>query len=303
MLRLALATLRYRTGGFAASFVAVFLGATILMGFAALLDTATARGVTGESRKTLITLAGAALAILLAALAGRLLLTVLASTRQVGAGVAYRFGPAALSMGLGITLAAATIAAILAAARITRMRAAESVVAASTGRARMSKAQIVCAGLIMAGGLGLGILRGVTAVLAGPLQRVTGVSGYLTVLNARQRTGQLATALMPIIVLTGIATGTLYMQSIENRATAAAGLAKSADQHAGRGDGPPQAGVRPAAADTTIGIYLGVVAVAAAVTLAATVGTARPHAPGSRSRSSGDLTPREAGRAALRDRS
>jgi FtsX-like permease family len=353
MLGLALATLRYRTGGFAASFVAVFFGATILMGFAALLDTA--MGVTGESRKTLITiagvvggwglilvvfavastltlsvrqrgaemallknvgatpaqigrmivgemivvtLAGAALASLPAAFAGRLLLTVLASTHQVRAGVTYRFGPAAVSMGLGITLAAATVAAILAAARITRLRAAESVVAASAGRARMSVAQIVFGGLLMAGGLGLGILtaashgrgyktmqtagpacvlaaiglallgpvliRAVTGVLAGPLERVTGVAGYLTVLNARQRTGQLATALMPIIVFTGIATGTLYMQSIENRATAAAGPRQvrgpeehryaeprrgrhdrairlhHADQHAGRGDGIPQ---------------------------------------------------------------
>src|ERR1700680_278372 len=213
MLALALATLRYRTSGFAASLVAVFLGATIVMGFAALLDTAL--GVTGESRKTLITiasviggwglilvvfavastltlsvrqrsaemallknvgatpaqiswmivgetilvtLAGTALAILPAALAGRLLLTVLASTHQVGAGVAYRFGPATLSVGLGITLAAATIAAILAAARITRMRAVESVVTASADRMPMGMAQIVLAGLLIAGGLGLGIL-------------------------------------------------------------------------------------------------------------------------------------------------
>lgn len=436
MLKLALATLRYRTAGFAASFIAVFLGATILMGFAALLDTA--RGATGESRKTLITiasvvggwglilvvfavtstltltvrqrgaemallknigatpaqtgrmivgetivvtLAGAALAILPAVLSSRLLLTVLASTHQVGAGVAYRFGPAAASTGLGITLTAATIAAILAAARITRMRAAEAVAAASAGTSRMSTAQIVLAGLLMASGLGLGILtaashgrgyktmqtagpacvlaaiglallgpaliRRVTAVLARPLERVTGVAGYLTVLNARQRTGQLATALMPIIVFTAIATGTLYMQNIDNRATAAAGLARSADQNSIEtlnlvvtgmialfagimlintlvaatvyrkrefaqqrliGATPPQVlgmvsveGIVLAATglvfgtlasivtivpysiarahqiipDTTIGIYLGVVAVAAAVTLAATVGTAR----------------------------
>jgi hypothetical protein len=303
MLRLALATLRYRTGGFAASFTAVFVGATIVMGFAALLDTSL--GATGESRKTLITiasvvggwglilvvfavastltlsirqrgaemallknvgatpaqisrmivgetilvtLAGAALAILPAAFAGRLLLTVLASTHQVAAGVAYRFGPVAAGIGLGITLTAATIAAILATARTTRMRAAESVVAASAGRARMSAAQVVFAGLLIAGGLGLGILtaashgrgyktmqtagpacvlaamglallgpvliRGVTAVLARPLERVTGVSGYLTILNARQRTGQLATALMPIIVFTGTATGMIRLRPV-----------------------------------------------------------------------------------------
>jgi putative ABC transport system permease protein len=318
MFRLALATLRYRTGGVTASFVAVFLGATILMGYAALLDTAL--GASGENRKTLITiasvvggwglilivfavtstvtlsvrqrgpemallknvgatpaqiarmivgetitvaLAGAMLAILPAALAGRLLLTMLARTHQVGPGVVYRFGPTALSLGLGITLAAATIAALLAATRITRMRAAESAVAVSVGRARMSTLQIAFAGFFLTGGLGLGILtaashgrgyktmqtagpacvlaaiglallgpaliRAITAVLAGPLERATGVSGYLTVLNARQRTGQLANAVMPIILFTAIAAGTLSMQNIENRATAAAGLAKSAD--------------------------------------------------------------------------
>ncbi len=176
---------------------------------------------------------------------------------------------------------------------------------------------------------------------------MTGVSGYLTLLNARQRTGQLATALMPIIVFTGIATGTLCLQSIENRATAAAGLARSADQKSIEtlnlvvvgmialftaimlintlvaatayrkrefaqlrltGATPPQVlglvsveGIVLAGTGvvfgtiasivtvvlysiarthkilpyTTIGIYLGVVAVAAALTLAATIGAAR----------------------------
>jgi putative ABC transport system permease protein len=86
MLRLALATLRYRTGGFAATFVAVFLGATILMGFAALLDTAL--GVTGESRKTLITIAsvvgGWGLILVVYAVASTLTLSV----RQRGAEMA-----------------------------------------------------------------------------------------------------------------------------------------------------------------------------------------------------------------------
>ena len=437
MLRLALATLRYRPGGFAASFVAVFLGATIVMAFAALLDTATAHGVSGESRKTLITIAsvvgGWGLILVVFAVASTLTLSVrqrdaeMALLKNVGATPAqisrmivsetivvtlagaalaslagaspagcssrcwpaptksrpaWRIGSAgALSIGLGITLAAAIIAAILAAARITRMRAAESVVAASAGSARMSVAQIAFAGLFMTGGLGLGILtaasrgrgyktmqtagpacvlaaiglallgplliRAVSAVLARPLERVTGVTGYLTVLNARQRTSQLATALMPIIVFTAIATGTLYMQSTENRATAAAGLARSADQKSIEtlnlvvtgmialvasimlintlvaatayrkrefaqqrliGLTPRQVlglvsveGIVLAATgvlfgtiasiativpysiartheiipDTTIGIYLEVVAVAAAVTLAATIGTAR----------------------------
>jgi putative ABC transport system permease protein len=59
-----------------------------------------------------------------------------------------------------------------------------------------------------------------TARLAGPLRRA-GVGGYLTVHNLRGRTRPFADALAPIILFTAIATGTLYMQRIENAATAA----------------------------------------------------------------------------------
>lgn len=62
------------------------------------------------------------------------------------------------------------------------------------------------------------LLRRVTGVLVGPLQ-VAGASGYLTVQNIRRRTQQMSGALVPIVLFTGIATGTLYMQSIENAAT------------------------------------------------------------------------------------
>jgi putative ABC transport system permease protein len=57
MLRLALASLRYRTGGFVASFVNVFLGAAILMAFASMFDTAGGAGVSTADRKSLTTMA------------------------------------------------------------------------------------------------------------------------------------------------------------------------------------------------------------------------------------------------------
>jgi ABC-type antimicrobial peptide transport system permease subunit len=322
MFGLALRSLRFRAGAFLASFVVMFLGATILMAFASMLDTGMGEGVPATSKETLITMASvvggwglllvvfavtstltlsvhqrstemallksigatpaqigrmivgeaavvaiaaALLAIPPAMLGGRLLLELLASTDQVAPDVAYAFGPIAINMGLGITFVSATIAAVLTARRATRMRAAESLVAAATDNARMSKKRMVAAWIFIALGLNMGVMtatvmhgkgtdamqtagqasiwfaiglallapvlvRTVTVVLAGLLQTLGGVSGYLTVQNVRQRTNQMASALMPIILFTGIATGTLYMQSIENGAAAAEGIAQTNEQ-------------------------------------------------------------------------
>lgn len=322
MFALALRSLRYRSGGFAASFLAMFLGATILMAFASMLDTGMAEGVPSASKETLYTMgmvvggwglilvvfavtstltqsvrqrgteiallkntgatpaqltrmiigeaavvaiAAAALAIVPAMLGGRALLAMLDSTDQVAPTVGYAFGPIALAMGLGITFAAATAAAVLTARRTTRMRAAESLADAEDGDAKMSKKRIIAGIVFLALGADLAVVtstvmrgegsdamqtagqtsiwvaiglslfapvlvRRVTAVLAGPLERFGGVGGYLTVQNMRRRTGQMAAAVMPIILFTAIGTGTLYMQSIDNHAMRAAGLLKTNEQ-------------------------------------------------------------------------
>ncbi|KRV48427.1 transmembrane transport protein [Wenjunlia vitaminophila] len=322
MFGLALRTLRFRTGSFLASFLAVFLGAVILMAFASMLDTGSAQGVPDQSKETLETmgtvvggwglllvvfavtstltlsvrqrgremallksvgatpaqvgrmivgetavlaLLAAALAVPLAALAGRALLELLVETDQVAPGVDYRFGSTALGMGLGITFAASTIAATLTARRAAGMRVTESLLAAATEDRRMGKKRIVPAAAFMALGtvlalvtatamgdegsdammtsgqsciwfaIGLallspGLVRTVASAVAVPLARLGGVSGYLTAHNVRQRSHTMASALMPIILFTGIATGTLYMQSIENAEMAASGLAKTNEQ-------------------------------------------------------------------------
>ena len=62
MIGIALRTLRHRAGGFVASFLATLLGATILMTFASMLDTAGGPGVTPPSEETLVTMAGVAAA-------------------------------------------------------------------------------------------------------------------------------------------------------------------------------------------------------------------------------------------------
>lgn len=145
------------------------------------------------------------------------------------------------------------------------MRASEALVAAATDNPRMSKKRIVAAWLFLAAGISCGVVtatvfhgkgadamqtagqasiwfsiglalfapvlvRTVITILAGPLQRLGGVSGYLTVQQMRQQTQQMASALMPIILFTGIATGTLYMQSIDNAATAVVGVVKTNEE-------------------------------------------------------------------------
>jgi putative ABC transport system permease protein len=56
MLQLARRSLRRRTGAFVASFLAMFLGATILMSFASMLDTAGGSAVDDASKETLTTM-------------------------------------------------------------------------------------------------------------------------------------------------------------------------------------------------------------------------------------------------------
>ena len=322
MFELALRSLRFRAGGFLASFVALFLGATIVMAFASMLETGTGEGVSGTSRETLVTMAsvvggfglvivvfavastlglavrqrsaemavlrnvgatpaqigrmivgeavvvalvGGLVAIPPALLGGRLLLEALVATDQVAAGVAYRFGALTIGLGLGINVVAATLAAALTARRTARLRATESLLAAAVDAPGMGKKRVVAAGLFLAIGINLGVVtatvfrgegydamqtagqasiwasigvallapvlvRAVAAVLAGPLARAAGAGGELAVVNLRQRSQQMASVAMPIVLFTGIATGTLYMQGIENAATAAAGVAKSTEQ-------------------------------------------------------------------------
>ncbi|WP_410579548.1 FtsX-like permease family protein [Amycolatopsis sp. lyj-108] len=308
--KLAFSSLRRRTTGFIASFVALFFGATILMTFASLLDTRTAAGP--ETAKTLLIMASvvggwslvivlfatlstlsllirqrapelallksvgatpsqigrmivgeaAAVAVLAAAtavvpsvFAGRWLVALLGDTGRVPAGLEARFGPIAVSMGTGITLLAALVAGTVAARQVTRRGAVEAIREAGVDTRPTSRLRVVGATIVLAAGLGFGVvtmtvftgtepalmavggqgailaaiglallaptlLGPIAAVLAAPLRRA-GVSGHLTAAHLRVRSRQMAGVLVPIILFTGIATGTLYMQAIENAAVTA----------------------------------------------------------------------------------
>lgn len=57
-----------------------------------------------------------------------------------------------------------------------------------------------------------------TFVLQWPVRALGGVTGELAVLNARGRTGRMAAVMAPVILLTGVATGMLYLQTTNDDA-------------------------------------------------------------------------------------
>lgn len=212
-----------------------------------------------------VALVAALLAVPVSVLGGWGLLRMLSATHRVADGISYHFGTAAIGVGFGVTVAAGVLGAALTVQRAARMSVRDSLLEASTGNPKMSRKRVVAGWIFLAIGLDCGVLaatvfkgksltmtqsisgeaaiwtaiglavlspaliRVVTAALAGPMQKLGGVSGYLSVLNVRQRTQQLAGALTPIILLTGLASGTLYMQSIDNSILAASGGQASSD--------------------------------------------------------------------------
>lgn len=322
MLTMAASSLRRRPTRYLASFVAVLLGATVVMAFGSMMDTAGASGVPDQSKETLETTAmvvggwgqllvvfavtstltlsvrqraaemallknvgatprqvgsmivgealvvsvvAAVLALPLGLLLGDRLLAMLVDSGQVEESVSHTFGPFAIGQGVSGSVLMAAVAALLTARRATRMRAAEALADAQTeepGMGRLRKAAaalfllvgavsavmtatvmhgeksdaMMAAGpAVIAASVGFALLapalmRMACGVLERPLRRCGGVGGYLAAWNVRRRTRQLSTALMPVILFTGIGTGTLGMQSVENAAIADEGLLKPVDQ-------------------------------------------------------------------------
>ena len=202
------------------------------------------RMVVGES--VAVALVGALLAIGPAMLGGRLLLDLFQDSGQVAEYVDYSFGAIALLSGIDITVLAAAGAAFLAVRRATRKTGPRG-----RGRTFFVRAALVLGGLsvcstfafsstdaaLMAPAAYGSILLAVGFALLSPkllralLDRLplTGPSGYLAVRTMRERAAQLSGVLMPLILFTGMATATLYMQAVENDAIDAAGVPKSID--------------------------------------------------------------------------
>ncbi|MGW0781939.1 FtsX-like permease family protein [Streptomyces sp. NPDC002913] len=211
------------------------------------------RMVVGES--AVVGLAGTVLAIGPAMLGGRLLLDMFKDSGQVAAHVDPAFGAMALGSGFGIAVLASAGAAFLAVRRATKAAGARR---RSGGRGRVLAG---CAALLAGTGgvlttyavdsteemlmafpaYGAILLSVGFAVLApsllgrlldatrGPLAAVGGAGGYLSARNLRRRGAELAGVLMPMVIFTGMATATLYIQGVESDWVTASGLDKTVE--------------------------------------------------------------------------
>jgi putative ABC transport system permease protein len=202
------------------------------------------RMVVGES--VAVALAGALLAIGPAMLGGLALLNVFQDSGQVADSVDYSFGPTALMSGVGITVLAAAGAAFLAVRRATRRReprygvrkflayaalAVGGAAVCSTFAFSASTAALMAPAAYGAILLSVGFALLAPRLLKGLLDTLplSGASGYLAVRNLRERAAELSGVLMPLILFTGMATATLYMQAVESDAVDASGVPKSID--------------------------------------------------------------------------
>lgn len=216
------------------------------------------------SEVTIISIVAALIAIPVAFVAGRACLASLQATHQVAQTIGHHFGIFALSIGLGDTAVAAAIATAVAARRAASLNTREALAVAATDARRMSRKRIIFGCLFLLAGIDCGLLiatvfknqeyvamslagqacihtsiglalfapalmRAAAWLLGAPLRMVSRVSGYLAGTNVRQRPGQSANILMPIIMFTGMTAGGLYIQSVANNANAAAHIVESAN--------------------------------------------------------------------------
>ncbi|OEJ40189.1 transporter [Streptomyces agglomeratus] len=211
------------------------------------------RMVVGEA--AVVGLVGALLAIAPAMLAGRELLAMFQESGQVAGSVRYAFGPIALVSGLGIALLASVGAAFLAVRRATgtgnrvrrsggrgRKSAGYGALVAGTGSALttfamdgtdpMAMAPAAYGAILLAAGFAVFspvLLGTVLGRLSRPIEALAGAGGYLAVHTMRRRVAELSGVLMPLILFTGMATATLYIQAVETDAIKASGLTKSVE--------------------------------------------------------------------------
>ncbi|WP_053206436.1 FtsX-like permease family protein [Jiangella muralis] len=195
---------------------------------------------------------------------GRFLFERMTDAGVVPAGVEFRQGWIPMVTAVGAALIAAVGGALVAGRRAAAVRPTQALAEAALEHRTMGAWRWVFGLLTLSGGIALGVVtmtvmsgplttstagpavilwaiglallspvltRAMTALLQWPVRAVAGVPGHLAVLNARGRTARTAAVVTPIIMLTGIATGTLYLQSTEdavNRDAFTAGLVADA---------------------------------------------------------------------------
>jgi putative ABC transport system permease protein len=179
---------------------------------------------------------------------GRWLLSAFAGAGAVPDSIAYRAGSVPVIVGVGIALLTAVGSAYIAAQAAARTRPTEARAEATLQRRWFSTFRLIAGLLCLAGGaalawgtagsagpdaagvatpaamvwaaafglLGPVVVRGLLAVVRRPVGKVSGLAGELAAHNARARTARLASAVMPVMLASGLAVGLLYMQTTQS---------------------------------------------------------------------------------------
>ncbi|MFI0240630.1 FtsX-like permease family protein [Streptomyces sp. NPDC016845] len=179
---------------------------------------------------------------------GRRLLSAFADAGAVPDSIAYRAGSVPVIVGVGTALLTAVGAAYIAAQAAARTRPTEALAEATLRRRWFSLFRLIVGVLCLAGGaalawgtagsagpdaagvatpaamvwasafglLGPVVVRAMVAVLRRPVGKVSGLAGELAAHNARARTARLASAVMPVMLASGLAVGLIYMQTTQS---------------------------------------------------------------------------------------
>ncbi|WP_231904887.1 ABC transporter permease [Streptantibioticus cattleyicolor] len=183
-------------------------------------------------------------------LAGRLLFGVLTSSGVVPPQIVYHAGWAPMAVGAAVTVLAAAGATRFAGRKAARTEPVAAPAGSTAGTRWFSVPRLLLALLFLTGGVGLavvtatvmgdgptlaatagpasvlfcvglallapGITTAMVALLRLPVRALPGPAGRLALRNTATATVRTAGAVAPIVLLIGIATGTLYMQSTED---------------------------------------------------------------------------------------
>ncbi|ADI06947.1 hypothetical protein SBI_03826 [Streptomyces bingchenggensis BCW-1] len=179
---------------------------------------------------------------------GHWLLDAFADAGVVPGSIAYRAGSVPVIVGVGTALLTAIGSAYIAAQAAARTRPTEALAEATLQRRWFSAFRLVVGLLCMAGGaalawgtagsagpdaagvatpaamvwaaafglLGPVVVRAMVAALRRPVGMVSGLAGELAAHNARARTARLASAVMPVMLASGLAVGLIYMQTTQS---------------------------------------------------------------------------------------
>lgn len=181
---------------------------------------------------------------------GELLFGVLSSSGVVSSSVVYHAGWIPMAVGALVTVLAAAVATRIAGRKSARTAPVVAAAESAAGTKWFGVWRLIFALFFLANGIGLsvatvtvmdngptlastagpasvlfcigiallapGITKAMVAVLQLPVRLFGGVSGRMAVRNSMTSSVRMASAVAPIILLVGIATGTLYMQSTED---------------------------------------------------------------------------------------